>query len=105
MTIFQATVSRNHPDHAAALATLGYILTQRGKYQEAEQVLNEALEIERSVFGANNQRVAEIESHLGILYDLQGDQARAIEATQKAVKISTDRLLPRCTGRPLPEDE
>ena len=45
MAIFQSTVSRKHPDHAVALATLGYILTQRGKYPEAEQVLNEALEI------------------------------------------------------------
>ena len=56
--MFQATVSRNYPDHAVALATLGYILTQRGKYAEAEQVLNEALQIERNVFGPDNQRIA-----------------------------------------------
>ena len=49
--IFQASVSRNYPDHAVALATLGYILTQRGKYAEAEQLLTEALQIERTVFG------------------------------------------------------
>ena len=30
--IFQATVSRNYPDHAVALANLGYILTERGEY-------------------------------------------------------------------------
>ena len=71
---------------------MGYILTQRDKYEEAEQVLNEALEIESNVFGPNNQRVAQIESHLGILYDKQGDSARAIRATQNAVKIVTDRL-------------
>src|ERR1700733_6567536 len=46
LAFFQATVSRNHPDNAAGLATLGYILTQLGKYVEAEQVLNEALQIE-----------------------------------------------------------
>jgi tetratricopeptide (TPR) repeat protein len=54
LSIFQETVSRNHPDNAVALANLGSILTQRGKYREAEQVLNEALQIERNVFGADN---------------------------------------------------
>ena len=54
--IFQATVSRNYPDHAVALANLGYILTQRGEYAEAEQLLTEALQIERTVFGEDNER-------------------------------------------------
>jgi serine/threonine protein kinase/tetratricopeptide (TPR) repeat protein len=84
MAIFQATVSRNHPDNAVALATLGYILTQRGKYAEAEQVLNEALQIERNVFGTDNPRIAAIE----------GDMSRAIAATQSAVKITRDRRGP-----------
>jgi serine/threonine protein kinase/tetratricopeptide (TPR) repeat protein len=92
MQIFDATVSRNHPDHAAGLANLGYILTQRGKYAEAEQVLNEALDIERNVFGPDDQRIAETESNLGTLYERQGDVARAIKATQAAVKIATQRL-------------
>ena len=52
--IFQATVSRNYPDHAVALATLGYVLTERGQYREAEQVLTESFQIERAVFGENN---------------------------------------------------
>ena len=92
LQIFQATVSRNHPDNAVALATLGYILTQREKYVEAEQVLNEALQIERNVFGADNQRIAAIEGNLGILYDLEGDVPRAIAANQIALKIISDRL-------------
>jgi serine/threonine protein kinase/tetratricopeptide (TPR) repeat protein len=91
---FQASVSRNHPDHAAGLQTLGIILTERGKYLEAEQQLTEALDIVRTVFGANNQRVAPIESQLGALYDRQGDLPRAIQATQKAVDIATDKLGP-----------
>jgi serine/threonine protein kinase/tetratricopeptide (TPR) repeat protein len=94
MAIFQATVSRNHPDHAVALATLGYILTEREKYKEAEQVLNEALEISRSVFGPTNQRIAQIDANLGILYDREGDLPRAIQSTQEAVKIATDKLGP-----------
>jgi serine/threonine protein kinase/tetratricopeptide (TPR) repeat protein len=92
--IFQATVSRNHPDNAVALATLGYILTQREKFQEAERVLNEALQIERNVFGADTPRIAQIEADLGILYDKEGDLPRAIAATQNALKITRDRLSP-----------
>jgi serine/threonine protein kinase/tetratricopeptide (TPR) repeat protein len=94
MAIFQVTVSRNHPDHAVALATLGYILTEREKYKEAEQVLNEALEISRSVFGPTNQRIAKIDANLGILYEREGDLPRAIQATQDAVKIANDKLGP-----------
>jgi serine/threonine protein kinase/tetratricopeptide (TPR) repeat protein len=94
MAIFQVTVSRNHPDHAVGLATLGYILTEREKYKEAEQVLNEALEISRNVFGPTNQRIAQIDTNLGILYDREGDLPRAIQATQEAVKIATDKLGP-----------
>jgi serine/threonine protein kinase/tetratricopeptide (TPR) repeat protein len=90
--IFQATVSRNHPDNAVALATLGYILTQREKYTEAEQDLNEALQIERSVFGVDNQRTAAIEADLGILYNREGDTVRAVAATQNALRIARDRL-------------
>jgi serine/threonine-protein kinase len=92
--ILQATVPRNHPDNAIALATLGYILTQRAKYAEAEQVLGEALQIERNVFGADNQRIAAIQADLGILYDREGFTSRAIEATQAALKITRDRLGP-----------
>jgi eukaryotic-like serine/threonine-protein kinase len=92
LTIFQALVSRNHPDNAAALATLGYILTQRGKYVEAEQVLTEALQIENSVFGVDSQRSAPIHADLGILYDSEGDIPRAIAATQTALKITREHL-------------
>ena len=92
LTIFRATVSRNHPDHAVALANLGYILTQRGKYAQAEQALNEALEIERNVFGTDNQRVATLEKDLGALYGREGDLRRGIAITDDAVKIATERL-------------
>jgi eukaryotic-like serine/threonine-protein kinase len=90
--IFRATVSRNYPDHAVALANLGYILTERGEYAEAEQLLTEALQIERSVFGENNERLAQTESHLGLLYERRGDTPRAIEAMQNAVRIASSGL-------------
>ena len=90
----QTTVSRNHPDNAVALGTLGYILTQRAKYAEAEQALNEALQIESSVFGTDSQRMAATQADLAILYDRQGDTPRAIVATQAALKITRDKCFP-----------
>jgi tetratricopeptide (TPR) repeat protein len=92
--IFQATVSRNHPDYASALQTFGVILTGLGKYQEAEAALTEALEIDRNVFGPDNQRISRIESQLGTLYDRQGNLPRAIAAVNRAVDIATARLGP-----------
>jgi eukaryotic-like serine/threonine-protein kinase len=82
---------RNHPDHAVALAQLGYILTQRGKYTEAEQTLDEALQIERGVFGADNQRLASIKALLGVVYERQGDLVRAQSSTEDALRITINR--------------
>ena len=96
LTIFRATVSRNHPDHAVALANLGYILTQRGKYAEAEPALNEALEIERSVFGAGQSAFCHARKGLGnACTRREGDLHRAITViTEDAVKIASERLGP-----------
>jgi serine/threonine protein kinase/lipopolysaccharide biosynthesis regulator YciM len=92
LRIFQENAGRSHPDYAVALATLGHILTERGRYDEAERMLKEAYDIDSRVFGADNQRVADIESHLAVLYARRGDFARALEAAAHAVRISTGRL-------------
>jgi tetratricopeptide (TPR) repeat protein len=88
---FRAAVPRNHPEHTVALATLGYILTQNGKFAQAEQSLTEASDIERSVFGADNQRLASIDADLGVLYARTGDLPRALTLMDNAVKIATQR--------------
>ena len=89
--IFQATVSRNYPDHAVALATLGHVLTERGEYREAEQVLTESFQIERAVFGENSDLLAQTDSNFSILYDRQGDDVRAIKAMRDAIAIESKR--------------
>jgi eukaryotic-like serine/threonine-protein kinase len=93
MNLTRNTV-RNHPDHAVALTQLGYILTQRGKYAEAQQMLSEALDIDRSVFGAENQRLASIEALLGTVYERQGDLKRAMSSTEDALRITVNRQGP-----------
>jgi len=70
------------------MANLGLVLTHLGSYSEAERLLREAFDIESKVFGPTDRHIAEIESTLGTLYDLQGDPARAIQATEQAVSIS-----------------
>jgi eukaryotic-like serine/threonine-protein kinase len=94
MNLLGATVGRNHPDYAAAMANLGYLLMQQGKYPEAEQMLNESLLIERGDFGLDNQRVASIEANLGTVYEREGDPVRAMKMTQDAVRIISERLGP-----------
>ncbi len=91
LQIYRGAIQRNHPDHTVGLATLGYIQTQNGKYAQAEQSLNEAMDIERTVFGADNQRVAAIESDLSNLYARTGDLPRALALSEDALKISTKR--------------
>ena len=92
LAIFQATSAATIPTTPLPWRRSGYILTQRGKVPEAEQVLNEALQIESNVFGIDNQRIAAIQADLGILYDREGDIPRAIAATQTALRITRDRL-------------
>jgi serine/threonine protein kinase/tetratricopeptide (TPR) repeat protein len=94
MNLLGATVGRNHPDYAASMANLGYLLMQQGKYAEAEQMLNESLQIERGDFGLDNQRVASIEANLGTVYEREGDSVRAMKMTEDAVRIISERLGP-----------
>jgi tetratricopeptide (TPR) repeat protein len=67
---------------------------QQGKYADAEQTLNEAIEIERGDFGIDNQRVASIEADLGTVYEREGDPVRAMKITQDALRIVSARLDP-----------
>jgi serine/threonine protein kinase/tetratricopeptide (TPR) repeat protein len=94
MNLLGATVGRNHPDYAVAMANLGYMLMQQGKYAESEQMLNEALQIEHGDFGLDNQRVASIEANLGTVYEREGDPVRAMKMTQDALRIISERLGP-----------
>lgn len=94
LNLLGATVGRNHPDYAIAMANLGYLLMQQGKFAEAEQVLNESLQIERADFGLDNQRVAAIEADLGTIYEREGDSARAMQMTKDALRIISERLGP-----------
>jgi eukaryotic-like serine/threonine-protein kinase len=94
MNLMGATVGRNHPDYAATIANLGYLLMQLGRYAEADQILNESLQIERGDFGIDNQRVASIEANLGTVYEREGDSVRAMKMTQDALRIISERLGP-----------
>jgi eukaryotic-like serine/threonine-protein kinase len=94
LNLFRASVSSKYPDHNVALASLGYILTQRGKYAEAEQTLTEALKVERNVFGIDNLRSASIESDLGALYAREGLPGLAMQSAQQALRVGQLRLDP-----------
>src|SRR5258708_36486761 len=94
MSLLGATVGRNYPDYAAAMANLGYLLMQQGKSAESEQMLNEALQIERGDFGLDNQRVGSIDANLGTVYEREGDPVRAMKMTQDTLRVISERLGP-----------
>jgi len=91
---------------------LGYILAQRGQYHEAEQLLTEAFQIERNVFGENSDRLAMIKSHFSLLYERAATRLARSRAAQDAIAIETkvhgaDHFMTatiRYARRPLFED-
>ncbi|HEY2684427.1 MAG TPA: tetratricopeptide repeat protein [Steroidobacteraceae bacterium] len=85
-------VTRSNPERTEAMGTLGYILVQTGKYAEADAVLHETLDIERSVFGQDNPRVSFVEESLSTLYAYTGDLKHAISLAQDALKLTTAQV-------------
>ena len=69
------------PDNAAYLDSLGWVLYQQGRYQEALPHL------ERAVALSTDQPDAIIHEHLGDLYDKLGRRADAIASWEKAVAL------------------
>jgi tetratricopeptide (TPR) repeat protein len=61
--------------------TVGYLMTELGRYQEAIQFYERSLEI---------QPTAEAYTYLGWTYGNMGDYKRAIEEAEKAIRIDPD---------------
>ncbi len=99
LSIFQRPWAATIPIMPSPWRLLGSILTQRGKYAEAEQVLERSPGNRTQRIRCRQPRIAAIEADLGILYDREGDTSRAIAATQTALQITRDRRGPTTTWR------
>jgi hypothetical protein len=66
---------------------------------EAEQLLTEAFQIERTVFGENNDVLAQIEAHFSLLYDRQGERGDArSRRSRDAIAIEYPSRMDRTTS-------
>ena len=94
MNLLGATVGRNHPDYAAAMANLGLPAHAAGKVRRSGTNAERVLADRARRFRLDNQRVASIEANLGTVYEREGDPVRAMKMTQDALRIISERLGP-----------
>ncbi|MEM9382133.1 MAG: tetratricopeptide repeat-containing protein kinase family protein, partial [Planctomycetota bacterium] len=76
-------------DRAARANTVGNLavaLQVQGRYDEAEPLLLEVLEIEEDLYGPS-EPVASVLNNLGVMYARQGDLARGIEALHECLAV------------------
>ncbi len=67
-----------HQDVAESLASLGWLLVDQGKYEEAAETFSMSREIYQKLYGENNIRAIEMESLLGRVYTLQRKDSLAL---------------------------
>ena len=77
---------------ARALVNLGDLLSQRGRYSEAEPAYREAIALLESAFGANDPEVATPLNNLAVCYKYLARFAEAGPLYQRALSI-TERAL------------
>lgn len=75
-----------NPDHiAAAHDALGSALRVEGRFDEAERLLNTALEMRRESFGDRGVRTLDSLHNLAVLYEERGDFAHAEQAYRQVI--------------------
>jgi eukaryotic-like serine/threonine-protein kinase len=80
----------DHPDTAYPLNNLGWILLEQGRWQEAEPLLRENVEITRKVSTVPGPRYAGALANLGRALEQKGDFAGAAADYDQALRILTD---------------
>jgi tetratricopeptide (TPR) repeat protein len=81
--------STNYP---MSLESLGFILTQENKYEEAEEVYRRALSFRERIYGAPHKSVATSLINLGSLYLKQGKLSEAEVMSRRALTILSGAL-------------
>ncbi len=69
---------RKHERTANAINNLGFILTQEGKFDEAESCLLAGLEISEKLFGKSSREVALVNANLSRLYSRKSEDILAL---------------------------
>ena len=85
----------DHPDVAYGLASLGAWLTSDADYEVAEPMLDESLEMRKSLLGDQHPQLAESMVHLARLYLQTGRAEKAQTFSHDAGEMFNPR---RCPG-------
>ena len=79
-------------DTSSTLSTLAYELHAQGKYEAAEQLCREALEVRRATLGSRHQKTLATINNLGILLKVKGDLAAAEPLCREALEVQRETL-------------
>jgi len=82
------------PAATRLLDHLGYYLSERGQYVEAEPFLQQALSIREQQLGSDHPDTATSLDHLALLYRFQGKYTQAETLFQRALSIREQQLGP-----------
>jgi len=83
------------PTAASLLNRAGYYLNERARYNEAEPLYEQGLQIRRKVLGEEHPNTATSLNNLAGLYESQGRYAEAEPLLRQAVRICEQRLGPK----------
>lgn len=85
-----AAVGVRHPDHAKALRTLALLESDRGNYDQAIELIEQAIALTVAGLGADAPNLGELYLVLAQIHDRAGRRDQALTAAQEAL-----RLFPR----------
>ncbi len=96
-TLIAERYGRSHPYHLIALADLAEVYTVQGRYAEAEETINRALDIGRKIYREDHVELLELrEQYAGILGRL-GRFGEANELYETTITTTLDKLGERHT--------
>ncbi|GIL57055.1 hypothetical protein Vafri_12350 [Volvox africanus] len=93
-----------HVEVATSLNQIGLSFAElKGFDGQAEEALLEALRIRRTTLGSDHEWVANVQVHLGKLYQRRGDCSKAEAAFRDAIQIYEDKGLSKRAAEPKKE--
>ncbi|HEY0743901.1 MAG TPA: CHAT domain-containing protein [Chryseosolibacter sp.] len=85
-------VGTTHPDYAITLSNLALVLSDEGKYRDAEAMLVKAIEIQKANDEAETALYASKLNNLAKVYRLAGQPEKSIPLHQQALQIFNNTL-------------
>jgi eukaryotic-like serine/threonine-protein kinase len=89
LDIYATTLPKLHPDRSLAQTQLGEALRQQGRLDEASVLLKETLAANRTIYGPDSRRVADVLDSLAKIRRGQRDLKEAEVYEQEAVEVQT----------------